>query len=268
MRRPKTELLQVSFEEKKVPTSMVTVEKACALKEKELRKKAARFVLYGEPTFSVNRTETGYALLAGEEEFYALTFAGATAIQARVYSFEKEDAEMFSLAERIKTERLGAMDEAYLMKRLIAEFGLTQDTVAALVGKSRPAVANTLRLLTLSPEVVGLIEKGDLSAGHARALVRVPKEKQLAFAQSVVANAYTVRETEKATQAFLGEEKKKRKKNSLAKSAQRKELVNKMREVFKTRVTLVGGEKGKITVEYYSDDDLYRFEELMEQLIR
>ena len=116
--------------------------------------------------------------------------------------------------------------------------------------------------------MVGLIEKGDLSAGHARALVRVPKEKQLAFAQSVVANAYTVRETEKATQAFLGEEKKKRKKNSLAKSAQRKELVNKMREVFKTRVTLVGGEKGKITVEYYSDDDLYRFEELMEQLIR
>ena len=268
MRRPKTELLQVTFEEKTVPVSAVACAKPCALKEKDLRKRAARFVLYGEPTFCVNRTETGFALLACEEDFYAMTYAGATAVKARVYAFEKADAEMFSVAERIKSERLSSMDEAYLMKRLISEFGLTQDTVASLVGRSRPAVANTLRLLTLAPEVVGLIEKGDLSAGHARALVKVPKDKQLAFAQSVVANGYTVRETEKATQAFLNAEKKERKKNSPAKAAQRKELLQKMREVFKTRVMLIGGEKGKITIEYYSDDDLYRFEELMEMLLR
>lgn len=268
MRRPKTELLQVTFEEKSVPVSAITCAKPCEVKEKELRKRAARFVLYGEPTFCVNRTETGFALLACEEDFYAMTYAGATAVKAKVYSFEKTDAEMFSLAERIKSERLRAMDESYLMKRLISEFGLTQDTVASLIGRSRPAVANTLRLLTLAPEVVGLIEKGDLSAGHARALVKVPKDKQFAFAQSVVANGYTVRETEKATQAFLNAAKKERKKTSPAKAAQRKELVQKMREVFKTRVTLIGGEKGRIAIEYYSDDDLYRFEELMEMLLQ
>lgn len=89
------------------------------------------------------------------------------------------------------------------MKRLISEFGWTQDEIAAGIGKSRPAVANSLRLLTLAPEVVGLVESGRLSAGHARALVSVPKEKQFAFAEEALKRGYSVRETERAVKAFL-----------------------------------------------------------------
>jgi ParB family chromosome partitioning protein len=127
-------------------------------------------------------------------------------------------------------------------------------------------VANTLRLLTLSPEVVGLIESEQLSAGHARALVRMPKDKQYAFAQSVIDHGYTVRETEKAAQAFLGEERARKSKNSGDRDAL-KALVARMRQAFKTKVTLIGNEeKGKIVLEYYSEDDLYRMEELLERI--
>ena len=88
--------------------------------------------------------------------------------------------------EKIKTENLPILDEAYLMKGLIDERGLTQDDISALTGRSRPAIANTLRLLKLEPEVLGLIESGKLSAGHARTLVRVPKAQQYAFAEEAI----------------------------------------------------------------------------------
>lgn len=103
----------------------------------------------------------------------------------------------------MKEDSVGAMEAAYLMKKLLTEFGWTQDDVAAKIGKSRPAVANTLRLLTLSPEVVGLVECGRLSAGHARALVSVPQDKQYAFAKEALGRGYSVRETERAVKAFL-----------------------------------------------------------------
>jgi ParB family chromosome partitioning protein len=218
------------------------------------------------PHLSVNYVDGEYRLLSGEREYFAMRFAGVRTVLCKVYRFQGEDAEIFTIAERIKEGELSAIDEAYLMGRLVKEYGLTQDVVAAMVGKSRPAVANTLRLLTLSPEVVGLIESEQLSAGHARALVRMPKDKQYAFAQSVIDHGYTVRETEKAAQAFLGEERARKSKNGGDRDAL-KALVARMRQAFKTKVTLIGNEeKGKIVLEYYSEDDLYRMEELLERI--
>ena len=158
---------------------------------------------------------------------------------------------------------------SYLMRKLV-EFGLTQDDIASLVGRSRPAVANTLRLLTLSPEVIGLIESGQLSAGHARTLVRVPSSQQLAFAQECIKRGYSVREMEGAVKAFLtpdGDEEAQKQARSAAKNAEIKALVQRMRSVFKTKVSLIGNEKkGRIYIDYYSTEDLYRFEEYLDMI--
>ena len=187
-----------------------------------------------------------------------------------MYAFTDKNADIFSLLERLKKEDLGAMEEGYLMKRLISDYAFTQDDIAALIGKSRPAVANTLRLLTLTPEVVGLVESGKLSAGHARTLVRVPKEKQYAFAEEAIKRELSVREMERTIKAYLTPPEVLQKENeakSAAKSEQLKAFVERMRGVYRTKVSLIGNEKkGRIYIDYYSPEDLYRFEEFLDMI--
>ena len=268
----KRKTLVLEYENRTVPESLIDAQRSAdEWDKKELRNRATYFLLNGVPEFSVNRTENGrFRLLANERDFYAAKFSGVTQFEVRVYEFTERNADMFSLLERLKTERLGAMEEAYLMKRLTKEFSLTQDDVAALIGKSRPAVANTLRLLTLAPEVVGLVESGQLSAGHARALVKVPKEKQYAFAEESIKRGYSVRETERAVKAFLTPPEvlqQEKQAKAAAKSAELKAFVERMRRVFRTKVSLIGNDKkGRIYVDYYSAEDLYRFEEFLDMI--
>lgn len=241
-----------------------------AFDRKLLRARAAHFLLNGVPEFSVNEQEDGtYRLLAADGDFYAAKSVGTKEFTVRVYRFTGENEEAFSCIENLKTNTLGAIEEGYLMRKLV-EFGLTQDDIASLVGRSRPAVANTLRLLTLSPEVIGLIESGQLSAGHARTLVRVPSSQQLAFAQECIKRGYSVREMEGAVKAFLtpdGDEEAQKQARSAAKNAEIKALVQRMRSVFKTKVSLIGNEKkGRIYIDYYSAEDLYRFEEYLDMI--
>jgi ParB family chromosome partitioning protein len=264
MRRKKSDLMRVAFTEETLPLSEIVCDIDSPYKDKELKKLAARFILNGEPTLSVNRVDGEYRLLAGEKDYYALVVSGAKTVKARVYAFEEAQAEMFAVAERIKEGDLPAIDEAYLMKRLVSEFGLTQDTVSALTGYSRPAVANTLRLLTLTPEVLGFIESGKLSAGHARSLVKVPKDKQYAFACSMVESGCTVREAETTVGNSLAENKKAARSEARVKKQEIKNLVEELRALLHTRVTFVGNaDKGRITIEYTSREDLYRLEEIL-----
>ncbi len=237
---------------------------------KLLRARAAHFLLNGVPEFSVNEQEDGtYRLLAADGDFYAAKSIGTKEFSVRVYRFAGENEEAFSCIESLKTNTLGAIEEGHLMRKLV-EFGLTQDDIASLVGRSRPAIANTLRLLTLSPEVIGLIESGQLSAGHARTLVRVPLSQQFAFAQECIKRGYSVREMEGAVKAFLtpnGDEEAQKQARSAAKNAEIKALVQRMRSVFKTKVSLIGNEKkGRIYIDYYSAEDLYRFEEYLDMI--
>ena len=180
----KRNTLNFSYTQKTVPISLIdTTTDESSWDKKELKARATYFLLNGASEFSVNESENGrFKLLALERDFWAYKLTGVREVSVRVYSFNDKNAECFSLIERLKTERLGVMEEAYLMKRLIDEFSFTQDDIGALIGKSRPNIANTMRLLTLTPEVIGLIESGKLSAGHARTLVKVDKEKQYAFA--------------------------------------------------------------------------------------
>ena len=262
----------VSYDERSVPASLIDPKRLVNdFEKKELKTRAAFFMLNGAPTLAVNEKANGrYTLLAGDLDYYAATLSGIKEFAVRIYRFSEKKAEAFSLIERLKTERLGAMEEGYLMKRLIDECSLTQDDIAALIGKSRPAVANTLRLLTLTPEVVGLVESGQLSAGHARTLVKVPKEKQLSFAQEALKRGYSVREMERAVKAYLTPPEVLQKENAAlaaARSADLKAFVEKMRSVLRTKVTLIGNDKkGRIYIDYYSAEDLYRFEEMLERL--
>ena len=262
----------VDYEKKTVRAALIDTQTTVEdWESKELRTRAAYFLLNGTPEFSVNQTENGrYKLLAAERDFQAAKSMGATEFEVRVYTFTEKNAETFSLIEKLKAENLGAMEEAYLMKRLVKEYGFTQDDVAALIGRSRPAVANTLRLLTLAPEVVGLVESGKLSAGHARTLVRVPTEQQYAFAESAIKRDYSVREMERAVKAFLTPPEilqQEKEAKAAAKSAELKAFVERMRRVFRTKVSLIGNDKkGRIYIDYYTPEDLYRFEEFLDMI--
>ena len=260
----------MEFSRRQLPVSLIDVSVAeDTFDKKELKNRSAYFLLNGETEFSVNDTGNGrFALLAFERDFYALKLSGVKEIKARVYSFTERHAQAFTLVEKLKNERLGAMEEAYLMQRLVSEHSFTQDDIASLVGKSRPSVANTLRLLKLEPQVVGLIESGRLSAGHARTLIKVPKEKQLAFAEEALRREFSVREMERAVKAFLTPPEilqKEKEAKAVAKSQELKALVERMRAVLGTKVSLIGNDKkGRIYIDYYSQEDLYRFEEFLE----
>ena len=266
----KRKTMNADFESKTVPTSMVDTDGNIGdYDKKNLKNRAAYFMLNGTPEFAVNEKDDGrFQLLVGEEDFFAAKLSGALQLSVRVYRFTTQNAELFSLIETLKNEKLPVMEQAYKMKKLTSEFSLTQDDIAALIGVSRPAVANTLRLLTLDASVVGLVESGQLSAGHARTLVRVPQNQQLAFAQEAIKRGYNVREMERAVKAFLTPPEILQRENQAKASAKNEELkafIERMRRIYRTKVSLIGNDKkGRIYIDYYSPEDLYRFEEFLE----
>lgn len=165
------------------------------------------------------------------------------------------------LAERFRTEKPNPIDTAKDMKKAMDEFGLTQEEFAARIGKSRSAVANTLRLLTLSPEIIRLVSQNRLSAGHARSLVTLSQREQEAVAMQVVRKHLSVRETEKLVK------NKGSSATSSRQSPELRDLIRRMQRDFGTKVTLTGtDDKGKITIEYYSRDDLERFCEIVNKI--
>ncbi|MBQ5927303.1 MAG: hypothetical protein IIX01_05210 [Clostridia bacterium] len=265
MRRKNKRFLKAEWIEKTLSVQEISAKKP-ALNEEEQKKKSAYFLLNGAPVFSVNERDGKYRLLSGEKDFYAVKDANVFEVRARVYRFSAQEEKAYALIEGIKTTD-SAMERAYAMHTLV-EDGWTQMEISEAVGLSRPAVANTLRLLTLVPEVVGMVESGALSAGHARALVNAPKDKQYAFALETVRKNCSVRETERAIKVFLTPpeilQSEKDAKNA-AKNAELKELVERMRRVLGTKVSLIGNDKkGRIYVDYYQAEDLYRLEEMLD----
>ncbi len=264
-------IFNVDYERKTIPLSLIDANGSVEdYDKKDLRTRAAYFLLNGVPEFSVNEEGNRFRLLAAEKDFFAAKAGGMVELNVRVYRFTEKNTEVFSCIERLKNEKLTAMEEAYLMGRLVKEFSFTQEDVATFIGKSRPAVANTLRLLTLTPEVVGLVESGALSAGHARTLVSVKKEEQLALANEAIKREYSVREMERAVKAYLTPPEilqQEKQAKAAAKSEELKAFVERMRGVFRTKVSLIGNDKkGRIYIDYYSPEDLYRFEELIDIL--
>jgi len=217
----------------------------------------------------VNKDGKGkFMIIAGERRFRASKLAGLKTIPVIVREYSKREIKEISLIENLQREDLNPIEAAAAMKQLMVEYKLTQDELAERIGKSRPAIANTLRLLSLTPEVMQLVAEGKLSAGHARTLVPLANEDQLQFASDAVKSGMSVRELEKKVRAYnispeLLEEKKK-KKRALA-SVELKNLVERMRFAFRTKVSLIGNDqKGRIYIDYYSRDDLDRISEILD----
>ena len=145
-----------------------------------------------------------YQIIAGERRWRAARLAGLTEVPVRIIEADDRTTAELALVENLQREDLNPIEEAKGYQSLIDDFGLTQEEAAKSVGKSRPAVANALRLLSLSPDVLYLVETGELSAGHARALVPLQDpESQLLAAKEILSKALSVRKAEALAAKFL-----------------------------------------------------------------
>ena len=211
----------------------------------------------------VRKTDNTYTILVGERRWRAARIAGLKEIPVIVKTVDDQEAAEIALIENIQREDLGAVEEARAYRDLIEEYGMTQEELAGRVGKSRTAITNSMRLLQLDDSVLSLLEAGDLSAGHARALLGISgKRAQYKAAREVINNRLSVRETEKLVKKANAPEKvKKPKETDLYLDAQAEELTR----ILNTKVSIRSGSRsrGKIEIEYYSAEEL---EGLIERL--
>ncbi len=216
----------------------------------------------------VNKSGDRYMIIAGERRFRASKLAGLSKVPVIIKNYNERQIKEISLIENLQREDLNPIEAANAMKSLMNDYGLSQEDLADRIGKSRPAIANTLRLLSLSPEVMKMVESGKLSAGHARALLPVSQIDQVKFAEATVKDGLSVREIEKRVKEyFLPPEEKAKKKQRQELSLELKELIGDMQRVFGTKVNAIGNDnKGRIYIDYYTRDDLDRLGEILEYL--
>lgn len=207
-----------------------------------------------------------YIIIAGERRWRASQLAGLKTVPCIVRNYTDREICEIAIIENLQREDLNPIESARAIKQLIETFDLTQEVVADRIGKSRPAVANTLRLLTLTPEVVNMIEAGKLSAGHARCLISVEDPKfQVELALKACDNKISVRELEKyIKQLSKGNNGKKQ---AEPQSLELKDFAKKMERIFSTKVSILGNDhKGRIFIDYYNGDDLQRIYTILDQL--
>ena len=207
-----------------------------------------------------------YMIVAGERRYRACKIAGIKIIPAVVKTYTNRQIKEIALIENLQREDLNPVETAFALKQLIEEFNFTQEELAARIGKSRPMVTNTLRILKLEPEVLAMVEKGKLSLAHAKSIVSIQdREEQIKLAKKACDNKISVKELETIVQEILNPESVKKKKLSV--SMELKELINRMQQAFNTKVGLVGSDnRGRIYLDYYNRDDLDRISDILHKL--
>ena len=185
---------------------------------------------------------------------------------AIVRTYTEKEIKEISLIENLQREDLNPIEVANAIRQLMNDYSYTQDQVADRIGKSRPAVANTLRLLTLSAPVIDLVAAGKLSEGHARCLVSIEnEEKQLELAKKALNGKLSVRELEKLVKSLSDANKPKP--APPTQSIELKDLVERMQRTFATKVSIYGNDhKGRIYIDYYTRDDLDRLDQIINTL--
>ncbi len=218
----------------------------------------------------VTKRGSKYMIIAGERRYRASKLAGKTTIPGVIKDFDERKIKEISLIENLQREDLNPIEAANAMKQLLDDYNITQEELAKRIGKSRSAVANTLRLLTLSPAVMDYVSTGDLSQGHARALITLPEDEQLNIARKAVKNKMSVREVEIAVKDYYNPpEDKKKKAQGAGMSLELKDLVVRMQRSFGTKVGAIGNDKkGRIYIDYYTRDDLDRISDLLDRINR
>ena len=217
----------------------------------------------------VREKSTGYELIAGERRWLAARRAGLSSVPALVRKIEDLESFEQAIIENLHREDLNSIDEAVAFHRLMDEFGMTQQQVAERVGRSRPVVANTLRLLQLSSGVQRMIMDGELTAGHARCLAGLTDRKiQEKLASRVVSEALSVRQLEFIVSELQDESKHNNVEkiilNQSDKAAAHLEVEMVLSEKFDTKVSVISrGKRGRIAIEFADPEDFKRIFDLI-----
>ena len=207
-----------------------------------------------------------YRIIAGERRYRASRMAELEEIPAIVRDWDQQRQMEAALIENLQRDDLNPIEEANGVRKLMDETGMTQEKIAERLGKSRPAVANLLRLLSLEESVQALVVEGKLSAGHARALVTVDSARQVQLANLTVQQGWSVRQLERICAQPVKEPAAKPPK---VRDQQIGQLEGMARELFGTRAKLDGThQSGKLTLYYYSEDDLQRIWDVLEMAKR
>jgi len=242
-----------------------------AFDEEKLKELSASIAIHGvvQPIL-VRPNGARFTIIAGERRFRAARLAGLTHVPVIVRDMEDSAVLEVALVENLQREDLNPVEEAAGIRFLMQQHDLTQEEVSSRLGKSRPAIANCLRLLSLPESVQALLREGKLLAGHARALVTIKDSSvQEALAKKIAEGGLSAREAESRAKAAAGTP-------DIEKSAPRKEKLNadadlaeaeaRLREKLATKVSILGSQKsGKLIIEYYSKDDLNLLYDLLMQ---
>ena len=207
----------------------------------------------------VKKNENGlYTIIAGERRWRAARMAKLKEVPVIIKDFDEKTVMEVSLIENLQREDLNPIEEALGYERLLKEFGLTQEEIAAKVGKSRPAVANTMRILALSQPVRRLVEQLELSAGHGRALLGIEDAKlQEETAYIIIERDWSVRQTENYVNQLAKEKKEKPAEKPDKINVAKAELEERLGNLLGTKVTIKqGAKKGRIEIEFYDKDSL------------
>ena len=204
-----------------------------------------------------------YMIVSGERRWRASKLVGLKKVPAIIRNYSDNEIAEVALIENLQREDLNPIESANAIKELIDKFNLTQEQISERIGKSRSAVTNTLRLLSLAPEVIKLIQDGKLTAGHGKILVAIgDSETQIKIANMAVDGKISVRELEKYLQVIANRTQKTHK--TANQSIELIDFTQKLQQILATKVQIKGPEKkGKILIEYYSKDELNRLYELL-----
>ena len=225
-----------------------------------------------QPLLVVEQPGGRYRIVAGERRWRAARQAGLATVPCIVRDMDMIRQMEVSLIENLQREDLNPMEEAAAIRALMQQCGYTQETVAARLSKSRPVIANLLRLLTLPKEVAQMVREGQLSAGHARVLAGLDREEdKVALARETLAKGYSVRQLEQLVSLRREAENQgpspRKVKKARPLPPELKELEGRVRETLGMRATLSGNaKKGKIVLQYYSQEELERLYEVLEKL--
>lgn len=211
------------------------------------------------PIIVVKTASGRYQIIAGERRWRAAKLAGLKTIPAIVKNYDDKEAAEVALIENLQREDLNPIEEAKGYKSLMDGFSMTQEEISKRVGKSRSAVANSLRILNLPDEIIKYLITGEISQGHGRALLAIEDNLlKIEIAKRIIKEGLNVRQVEALVKA-LSEKKPKKKKKTTQLDIEIKALEEKFEKSLSTKVRIKhGAKKGKIEIEYYGNDDLER----------
>lgn len=208
----------------------------------------------------------GYQLVAGERRWRASRMAGLSEVPVVIREMTDSEMTQIALIENLQREDLNSVEEALGYKSLMDAYNLTQDEVAKAVGKSRPAVANVMRLLNLPEEIQDMLKEGKISAGHARALLGIAdKENMIEIAKSIASQDLTVRDVERLAKKQSSDKKTKAEKQHQKRAPIYDEVELSLNEHLSRRVKVMNDKEnnGTLQIEFYSEDDLVQLAKLL-----